>query len=327
MMEPKPLLRWNSLLILGMISFVSCANASRVAKTDPVASADEEEVEEIEIDETPITNMRALKLTGKLQKKIMLDGSANRATLHTTQKMNLVGRFGKISFPAYLISQSKDAYVYECIFAVPHSTKPGSKNFSWVWKSDGKEQLYSMSFTVKSGKYGFSKLTVDPKLVKPPESEMPRIIREQNELKKIYSSSEPVRIWSAPLDLPINNVVTGAYGKKRMYNGVMKSFHNGVDLRALVPTPIYAPTDGKVVLAKDLYFTGGTVILDHGLGFFSIYAHMSKLDVKVGDRVSRSKKLGLSGATGRVEAPHLHWGTFLKGVKINPMSLVELLKK
>jgi murein DD-endopeptidase MepM/ murein hydrolase activator NlpD len=105
----------------------------------------------------------------------------------------------------------------------------------------------------------------------------------------------------------------------------MKSYHKGVDLRARTPLPIRAPEGGKVALAKDLYFTGNTVILDHGYGLYTIYGHMSKLGVKVGERVAKGAVLGLSGMTGRANGPHLHWGAVLMGEKFNPENLTRVL--
>jgi murein DD-endopeptidase MepM/ murein hydrolase activator NlpD len=133
------------------------------------------------------------------------------------------------------------------------------------------------------------------------------------------------RHWSGPFLLPIESEVTSPFGNKRLYNGTMKNFHQGLDLRAREPTPIRAPEGAVVVLAKDLYFTGNTVILDHGYGLFTVYGHMSKLDVKKGQIVKKAELLGLSGATGRASGPHLHWGAVLMRMKFNPQDLVQSL--
>jgi murein DD-endopeptidase MepM/ murein hydrolase activator NlpD len=99
-----------------------------------------------------------------------------------------------------------------------------------------------------------------------------------------------------------------------------------LDLKAAVGVPITAPAPGVVVLAKDLYFTGGTVVLDHGYGVFTIYAHLSKVGVKVGKKVEQREILGLAGATGRVSGPHLHWTTQVSGVKVNPTEFVRVVQ-
>jgi murein DD-endopeptidase MepM/ murein hydrolase activator NlpD len=124
----------------------------------------------------------------------------------------------------------------------------------------------------------------------------------------------------------MESVVTSVYGSQRLYNKIRTNFHNGVDFRAQVGTPIAAPQGGEVILAQDLYFTGWTVILDHGYGILTLYAHMSKLDVKVGQRVRKGEQLGLSGATGRVSGPHLHWGAIIHKQKVNALDLVKVLR-
>jgi murein DD-endopeptidase MepM/ murein hydrolase activator NlpD len=126
--------------------------------------------------------------------------------------------------------------------------------------------------------------------------------------------------------LPIDSKVTSIYGTKRTFNGEMRSFHQGLDLRAKTGTPVRAPAGGTVVLAKDLFFTGNTVILDHGYGIFTIYAHMSKLGVKKGEKVNVKQQLGLSGATGRASGPHLHWGAQVNKSKVNPLELTRVMQ-
>ena len=110
----------------------------------------------------------------------------------------------------------------------------------------------------------------------------------------------------------------------RVYNGKTTGFHACLDMAAPKGTPVAAAADGRVALAGDLYFSGGTVLLDHGGGLFTQYMHLSRVDVKDGDAVARGTILGLVGATGRVTGPHLHWGARLNGARVNPEALVAL---
>ena len=112
---------------------------------------------------------------------------------------------------------------------------------------------------------------------------------------------------------------------RRLYNGEQRNFHPGLDLKAPVGTKIRAPENGKVVLAKNLFFTGNTVALDHGYGVITLYAHMSKIRVHLGDQVKPGDLLGLSGKTGRVSGPHLHWQAVIRGVKVNPAELTRAM--
>ncbi|MDD3598431.1 M23 family metallopeptidase, partial [Sulfuricurvum sp.] len=114
-----------------------------------------------------------------------------------------------------------------------------------------------------------------------------------------------------------------AYGSARTYNDTLKSYHGGIDFRALTPTPIQAANDGIVVLAQERYYSGGTIIIDHGEGLYSCYFHLSRFDVKVGDYVTQGQAIALSGASGRITGPHLHFGIMVHGVQTDPLDLME----
>ena len=110
-----------------------------------------------------------------------------------------------------------------------------------------------------------------------------------------------------------------------MLNGSPRGRHQGADFRAASGTPVVAPNAGRVVLAEDLYFSGNTIVLDHGLGMFSLLAHLSRIDVTAGQDVARGALLGISGATGRVTGPHLHWALRLSEFSVDPLSVVAAL--
>ena len=110
-----------------------------------------------------------------------------------------------------------------------------------------------------------------------------------------------------------------------MFNGEPRQPHGGADFPSPTGTPIAAPGGGRVVLVRDLYFTGQTVVLDHGLGLYSLFAHLSAVDVHVGDVVEAGARIGLVGATGRVTGPHLHWAIRLNGARVDPLSLLDAL--
>src|SRR5207253_1114123 len=114
------------------------------------------------------------------------------------------------------------------------------------------------------------------------------------------------------------------FGHRRIFNGQPRAPHAGADLRASTGTPIHATNRGRVVLAKNLFFTGNTVIIDHGLGIYTLYAHLSRIDVRVSQMVDEDEVLGLAGATGRVTGPHLHWGARIQGARVDPFSLLSI---
>jgi murein DD-endopeptidase MepM/ murein hydrolase activator NlpD len=134
----------------------------------------------------------------------------------------------------------------------------------------------------------------------------------------------PEMLWDKPFHSPIPGETGTNFGSRRVFNGEARAPHAGSDLRAKTGTPIHATNRGRVVLAKNLFFTGNTVVLDHGLGVYTIYAHMSRIDVKVSQIVTENQLLGLSGATGRVTGPHLHWSARIQSARVDPFSLLGI---
>ncbi len=140
----------------------------------------------------------------------------------------------------------------------------------------------------------------------------------------MWAAAPTARRWDRAFALPVEAPLRENFGARRVLNGKTQSRHAGVDLVAATGAPIKAPAPGTVRLAEDLYFSGGTVIVDHGGDLFTTYFHMSRIDVKPGDRVQTGDVLGAVGATGRVTGPHLHWGARLNGARVNPLDLLKL---
>jgi len=176
---------------------------------------------------------------------------------------------------------------------------------------------------VHKGKYKKETLKVNPKKVHPSKKALNRIYKEYMESKKIYATFTKKRYWSKPFKNPMNTKITSQYGNARIFNGSLKSFHSGTDFRAPIGSPIYATNDGVVVANTKRYYSGNAVIIDHGEGIYSSYSHMSRIDVKVGQHVEQGEKLGLSGSTGRVTGPHLHFGIVLDSKKIDPLDFIK----
>jgi len=180
----------------------------------------------------------------------------------------------------------------------------------------------SLNLEILKVPYPTEVLVVESSKVTPPPETLERIAAEKAEAEKIYATYNPIRYWNKPFIRPIESITTSEYGSARTYNGVLKSYHGGVDFRAKTPLPILASNDGVVVLAKDRYYAGGTVIIDHGEGIYTCYFHFSKLDVKAGDTVTQGQSIGLSGATGRITGPHLHFGVMVHGVQSDPIDFM-----
>lgn len=170
-------------------------------------------------------------------------------------------------------------------------------------------------------------LTVEPRFVEPPPEMHERIERESTLQHQILAHVSGKRLWEGPFRYPVPAHSTSSFGKRSVFNGQPRSPHTGADFDAAEGTPIHAPAAGTVVLARELYFAGNTVIIDHGLGLYSLLAHLSRFSVQEGEAVEAGQVVGLVGATGRVTGPHLHWSIALNQSRVDPVSLIEVTRQ
>ena len=165
---------------------------------------------------------------------------------------------------------------------------------------------------------------VPPKTVNPPPAIAARIEREQAMVTAARVRDDERTDFALPFQWPVQGRISGRFGNARVYNGQPGAGHSGMDIAAPNGAPIKAPAGGIVTFASpDLYLTGGTVLLDHGHGVSSNFLHLSRIDVKVGDRVEPGQVIGAVGATGRATGPHLHWGMNWFDTRIDPLLVLE----
>lgn len=188
----------------------------------------------------------------------------------------------------------------------------------------GKNVVLKENIEVIKKEYPEEHLKVAKKMVDFPPKILKRVLDDQQAVKKACSVKTSSRFWSSPFAWPVNSKVLSPFGLRRFFNGQPRSPHSGADLRASEGTPIKAANDGRVVLARDCYLSGNTVVIDHGAGLFTLYAHLSNMDVKTGLIVKRGETIGSAGSTGRVTGPHLHWGVSIEGTRVDPISLMEV---
>jgi len=169
------------------------------------------------------------------------------------------------------------------------------------------------------------RLKVDEAFVTPPPSVQDQIDRDARFLAATWDASAPERLWQGEFIRPVKEPANSAFGTRSIFNGKPRNAHGGADFLSPAGTPIHAPNAGRIVAARPLYFSGNTVIIDHGLGLFSMFAHLSRIDVHEGDRVSEGQLLGNVGATGRVTGPHLHWAVRAAGARVDPLALLAVL--
>ncbi|MEO6103582.1 MAG: M23 family metallopeptidase [Pseudoxanthomonas sp.] len=165
---------------------------------------------------------------------------------------------------------------------------------------------------------------VPPKTVNPPPAIAARIKREQALVIAARARDDDRTDFAQPFLWPVQGRISGRFGNGRVYNGQPGSGHSGMDIAVPTGTPVKAPAAGLVTFAApDLYLTGGTVLLDHGFGVSSNFLHLSRIDVKVGERIEQGQVIGAVGATGRATGPHLHWGMSWFDVRVDPLLVLE----
>jgi murein DD-endopeptidase MepM/ murein hydrolase activator NlpD len=169
------------------------------------------------------------------------------------------------------------------------------------------------------------RLTVSPDYVDPPATVLARIEAEAKTLAAMWASSTSEPLWRGAFTAPVPEPANSAFGSRSIFNGQPRSPHGGADFPSPAGTPIRAPNAGRVLLARDLYYTGQTVAIDHGLGLISLFAHLSAMNVSEGSPVETGQALGRVGSTGRVTGAHLHWTVRANGARVDPLSLLAVL--
>ena len=218
-----------------------------------------------------------------------------------------------------------DATRWRALLGIDIDTKPGIYAVSFEATSAGHTMTATAELNITVGTFGKRVLKVDDSFVNPPEPAVARITREAAEIAQLWTESEPRRLWELGFVRPVPGPANGAFGSRSIFNGQPRQPHGGADFLSPAGTPIQAPNSGRVVLARDLYFTGNTVVIDHGLGVFSLLAHLSVMDVHQGELVARGQTIGQVGATGRVTGPHLHWAVRMNGARVDPLAVLATI--
>ena len=188
--------------------------------------------------------------------------------------------------------------------------------------ADGTRETRSL--VVEPRKFDIQKITgLPPRMVEPDPKDLERIKADSEAIARARTRDSAEPGWSTEWVWPVTGRISGVFGSQRILNGQPRRPHFGVDVAMPTGTPIVAPADAVVSLANpDMYFTGGTIILDHGHGVGSLYAHLSSLEVRDEQRVKKGEMIGRIGATGRVTGPHLHWGMTWYATNVDPALVV-----
>jgi murein DD-endopeptidase MepM/ murein hydrolase activator NlpD len=193
-----------------------------------------------------------------------------------------------------------------------------------LFNAAGKPFPATRALDVQDGGFPVTELKVAQKFVTPAKTDAERAEGEAGMLHQLFLHGEPKRLFEGRFDPPIPGASTARFGQRRVFNGQLRAPHSGMDLKAKKGALVRAPASGRVVMAAPLYFSGNTIIIDHGLGVTTLYAHLSRMLVKPDDIVKKGQLIGKVGATGRVTGPHLHWALKQKDARLDPYSLTFL---
>jgi len=216
------------------------------------------------------------------------------------------------TFPGFVVAGL--LYVYA---GIDMDTSAGTHTIVYDFGTEQGER----EIVVRKRDFATERLQVESKYTDLDKETLERVDRENARLQKLWATTTPRRLWHEAFVKPADGPNGSPFGLRRYFNGQPRSPHSGLDIKAPDGSEVTAANDGTVVLAENLFFTGNTVIVDHGLGLYTIYAHLSRMDVAVGDQVHRSQPIGRVGATGRVTGPHLHWAVKLGGTRVDPAML------
>lgn len=184
-------------------------------------------------------------------------------------------------------------------------------------------QVHKKFFRVVPKQYTVQHITIqDDRKVNPYASDMPRILAEKKRKREARNHYTPGGV-DVDFLLPVAGIRTGSFGRRRVFNGQWRRPHSGMDIAAETGTPVRAPSAGQVIELGDFFFSGNLIYIDHGQGLISMFAHLSEIDVEIGERVKKGQVVGKVGATGRVTGPHLHWSLGLNGTWIDPALFLE----
>jgi len=208
---------------------------------------------------------------------------------------------------------------------VAYEVKSGSYNLEFsATMPDGRVLREMRRVAVHAARYKTSRLTVPEKYVTPDPETLKRIEADKAVKAVAFAHQMPSPQWSGDFIAPVSTGMSEAYGTSRTFNGKLASVHRGEDFHAPMGTPVHASNSGEVVLARELFYEGNCVIIDHGLGFMTMYMHLSQFTVKEGDKVEKDQVIALSGDTGRATGPHLHLAVRWNGEYLDPAKLFAL---
>ena len=233
---------------------------------------------------------------------------------------------GSVQGHSVVFFASPDRRTWYSLAGIDVETAPGTYPLAIeATLEDGSHRALHKDVIVAEAPYEKVPLSVPDRFVEPNAAALKKIAADKIVKDKAFANSAAAPQWTGNFVPPLRLAPqSDSFGNQRLFNGKLASVHRGLDYRAKMRTPVAAINSGRVVLAQPLYFEGGCVVIDHGLGLMSVYMHLSKIHVSVGRRVSRGQIIALSGASGRATGPHLHLGVRWQGSYLDPAKLFKI---
>jgi murein DD-endopeptidase MepM/ murein hydrolase activator NlpD len=240
------------------------------------------------------------------------------------QATEVKGMFLSRTIPFFREFRPGEPAGYLGLLGIDMQDEPGTYELAVEVRQGEQAKQLSVNILVAKENFSVEHLTLPKEKVDLDEKATARWKAEQEQVKQALAENSRLKLWRSNFVEPVNGKRTGIFGSVRVMNGKSRNPHNGEDIGAPVGTDVAATNDGVVRLTVDHIFSGRGVFVDHGLGFYSMYFHLSEILVKDGDLVKAGQIIGKVGATGRATGPHLHWGVKLNGARVNPYSILDL---
>lgn len=217
----------------------------------------------------------------------------------------------------------KDPDLFSTLLGIDLEETPSIQDFLIdIAYENGSRKTMTYHIHIVASSFGVQELTLPQEMVDLDEPTLRRVEEEQELVKKVLSPLGTSRLWDGNFLVPLKGEITGRFGQRRILNGQPRNPHSGEDITAPLGTEVRAANTGVVRMVADMFFSGKSVIIDHGLGVYTMYFHLSEVTVKEGGVIKKGDVLGLVGKTGRATGSHLHWGARVGGARVNPFSLV-----
>jgi murein DD-endopeptidase MepM/ murein hydrolase activator NlpD len=244
-------------------------------------------------------------------------GGISVVTIHNAL-LPIEGTFDGRKLYWFLSAHSKNSY--KAIISVDLYAEPGQYELN---ATTGTTTLFRL-INVSKKKYPVQRLKLPRGMVELSPENKARVERDQKKISALWPV-ESDRAWSGSFNNPLPGKPIGTpFGVRRIINKIPKSSHSGIDMTAEEGENVFSPNNGVVVLVDDLFYSGNSIVLDHGQGIYTMFFHLSKILVTQGQRVAKGDVIGLVGSTGRSTGAHLHWGVRIQGARVDPMELIKL---